>query len=184
MTDLVELARNGAICDAVIMSGDEDIRIGVQLAQSYGVRVHLIGLASRERNQARTLMQEADTTTIWTSTAVAEFLSVVARPEEDAPALTPKSPSIPFPDQADQLRGVAIGFTAQLSDSDLFGVQEELLREPNRVPWEHDRRLLRESAALLDRQLSEDERHLLRASFLDAVAGRLNPDSEAADASS
>ena len=184
VTDLVELARNGAICDAVIMSGDEDIRIGVQLAQSYGVRVHLIGLASLERNQARTLMQEADTTTIWTAIAAREFLSVVARPEEDAHNLMTELSSIPSPDQTEQLRGVAIGFAAQLSDADLVVVQEELLREPNRVPWEHDRRLLRESAGLLNRQLSEDERHSLRASFLNSVARRLDPDSKAPDAPS
>ena len=43
VTDLVELARNHAISDAVILSGDEDIRIGVQIAQSFGVRAHLTG---------------------------------------------------------------------------------------------------------------------------------------------
>ena len=39
VTDLVELSRNGAICDAVLLGGDEDLRIGVQIAQSFGVRV-------------------------------------------------------------------------------------------------------------------------------------------------
>jgi uncharacterized LabA/DUF88 family protein len=31
-TDLIELARNHAISDAVLLSGDEDLRIGVQIA--------------------------------------------------------------------------------------------------------------------------------------------------------
>ena len=44
VTDLVELARNRAISDAVLVSGDADVRIGVQIAQSFGVRVHLIGI--------------------------------------------------------------------------------------------------------------------------------------------
>ena len=44
VTDLVELARNQAITDVVLLSGDEDLRIGVQIAQSFGVRVHLIGI--------------------------------------------------------------------------------------------------------------------------------------------
>jgi uncharacterized LabA/DUF88 family protein len=44
VTDMIELARLGAICDAVILSGDEDIRVGVQIAQNYGVRVHLLGI--------------------------------------------------------------------------------------------------------------------------------------------
>ena len=62
VTDLVELARNHAISDAVVLSGDEDVRVGVQIAQSLGVRVHLIGIEPR-KNQSRSLAQEADTTT-------------------------------------------------------------------------------------------------------------------------
>lgn len=44
VTDMIELARLGAITDAVLMSGDEDVRIGVQIAQTFGVRVHLLGI--------------------------------------------------------------------------------------------------------------------------------------------
>ena len=33
VTDLMELARNKAISDAVVVTGDEDIRIAVQIAQ-------------------------------------------------------------------------------------------------------------------------------------------------------
>jgi len=36
VTDLVELARNRAVGDVVLVSGDEDVRIGVQLAQILG----------------------------------------------------------------------------------------------------------------------------------------------------
>ncbi len=35
VTDLIELARNRAITDALILSGDEDIKIGVQVAQTF-----------------------------------------------------------------------------------------------------------------------------------------------------
>ena len=44
VTDLIELARNQAISDALVLSGDEDIKIGVQVAQTFGVRVHLLGI--------------------------------------------------------------------------------------------------------------------------------------------
>ena len=44
VTDLIELARNQAITDALTLSGDEDIKIGVQVAQTYGVRIHLLGI--------------------------------------------------------------------------------------------------------------------------------------------
>ena len=36
VTDLIELARNHAISDAVLLAGDEELRIGVQIAQSLG----------------------------------------------------------------------------------------------------------------------------------------------------
>ena len=44
VTDLVELARNQAITDAILVSGDEDLRVGVEIAQSFGIRVHLLGI--------------------------------------------------------------------------------------------------------------------------------------------
>jgi uncharacterized LabA/DUF88 family protein len=52
VTDLIDLARNHAITDSVILSGDEDIRIGVQIAQSFGVRVHLIGIVPSRGSQS------------------------------------------------------------------------------------------------------------------------------------
>ena len=64
VTDLMELARNKAISDAVVVTGDEDIRIGVQIAQSHGVRVHLLGIggATNKGSQSLTLQTaEADT---------------------------------------------------------------------------------------------------------------------------
>ena len=76
VTDLVELARNGAITDVVMLSGDEDLRIGVQIAQSFGVRVHLIGIQPSRGSQSPTLLQESDTTTEWKRTNVDEFMAM------------------------------------------------------------------------------------------------------------
>ena len=76
VTDLMELARNRAISDAVLLSGDEDVRIGVQIAQSFGVRVHLIGIAPTHKNQSLALMQESDTTTEWDRSEMAGVLEI------------------------------------------------------------------------------------------------------------
>ena len=51
VTDLAELARNGAIVDAIVLSGDEDVRVGVQIAQTHGVRVHLLGIGPAGKSQ-------------------------------------------------------------------------------------------------------------------------------------
>jgi uncharacterized LabA/DUF88 family protein len=74
VTDLVELARNGSISDAILISGDEDIRIGIQIAQSFGVRVHLVGIHPARGSQSRTLRWEADTKFEWSASDARSFL--------------------------------------------------------------------------------------------------------------
>jgi hypothetical protein len=60
VTDLIDLARNKAVVDAVLLSGDEDLRVGVQIAQSFGLRVHLWGAGNTAQNVSRSLRMEAD----------------------------------------------------------------------------------------------------------------------------
>src|SRR5580704_9640346 len=60
---MIALARNRAISDAVLVSGDEDLRVGVQQAQEFGVRVHLVGIKPSRGSQSLFLLQEADTLT-------------------------------------------------------------------------------------------------------------------------
>jgi len=76
VTDLIELARLKSISDAILLSGDEDVRVGVQIAQNYGVRVNLIGIYPARGFQSPQLLQEADTTTEWGPEKIGQFLSV------------------------------------------------------------------------------------------------------------
>ena len=73
-TDLIELARNRAISDALILSGDEDIKIGVQVAQTFGVRVHLLGIKPARGSQSNSLMMEADTCHEWDENIVGGWM--------------------------------------------------------------------------------------------------------------
>jgi uncharacterized LabA/DUF88 family protein len=56
------LARERAIAEAFLLSGDEDLREGVTAAQDQGVRVTVVGIqpVSQHHNQSRELIQEAD----------------------------------------------------------------------------------------------------------------------------
>lgn len=81
VTDLVELARNGSLCDAVLVSGDEDVRVGVTLAQTFGVRVHLLGIEPARSSQSHQLRMEADTTSEWGSEIVSSFLGLEKQEE-------------------------------------------------------------------------------------------------------
>lgn len=64
VTDLVELATSRAICDALVVSGDADIAVGIELAMHRGVRVAVLGLEDTAlpipHNQSPEIVQLAD----------------------------------------------------------------------------------------------------------------------------
>jgi hypothetical protein len=74
VTDLIDLARNQAIADTYIVTGDGDMRIAVQIAQSFGVRVHLINLEPAGVSLNPQLRQEADTLHEISKVDVGKFL--------------------------------------------------------------------------------------------------------------
>ena len=167
VTDLVELARNHAISDAVLLSGDEDMRIGVQIAQSYGVRVHLIGIGAGQESQSRTLMQEADTRTEWSKDDVNDILML--RPDYEA-AYLPGSVDAPtgaIDSTKTLLDEVVKEFVASLLSEQLQQLAE--LDQGQPVPSEHDHKLLAISRSKLTRKLDWEERAYLRDHFKQAA---------------
>jgi len=94
VTDMIALARNRAVSDAVLVSGDEDIRVGVQQAQEFGVRVHLVGIKPSRGSQSQLLLQEADSTHEWATDEVSKFLACQPRPLASGPMVTtPMAPT-------------------------------------------------------------------------------------------
>lgn len=79
ITDLVALARNRALADAVLWSGDDDLRVAVEQAQELGVRVHLLGIEPARENQAAALVQAADGVRELSAAEVKGFLSLSTR---------------------------------------------------------------------------------------------------------
>jgi uncharacterized LabA/DUF88 family protein len=144
VTDLIELARNRAITDALLLSGDEDVRIGVVIAQSFGVRVHLLGIEAAKSSQSLLLLQEADTTSQWTATDVAKFLEVVKA--RAAPA--EKATSAPIA----SLERVAIAFASTL-DEDQINKFAEYRKVNKGVPSEFDGRLIAKARDEIGRDL-------------------------------
>lgn len=72
--DLTELSRNRAMADALLLSGDDDLRPAVELAQQQGVRLHLLGIPPARENQAASLVQAADTCRELSDAEVRSFL--------------------------------------------------------------------------------------------------------------
>ncbi len=83
---MVTLAQNGAMASCILLAGDEDLRVGVQLTQMQGVRVHLLGIRPAEASQSNLLRQEADTTHEWISSDVRPFLSRIQTFPQKLPA--------------------------------------------------------------------------------------------------
>lgn len=78
VSDLVTLAQNRSICDALLLSGDDDLRAGVEAAQALGVRVQLLGIPPARQNQAGALVQAADGVREFAESEVRDFLQLVA----------------------------------------------------------------------------------------------------------
>jgi uncharacterized LabA/DUF88 family protein len=73
--DMVGLAQNRAMADALLLTGDDDLRPAVETAQELGVRLHLLGITKARDNQAAALVQAADTSRELTDAEVRTFLS-------------------------------------------------------------------------------------------------------------
>ncbi len=170
VSDLITLARNGAIADAVLLTGDDDIRVGVQHAQEFGIRVHLLGIAPSRENQSGFLVQEADSLRELDLAEVQTFLTQVpatmdygATPQGERSA----SSHDLAPDVSDSLVTVARRIVDELSDEEREAVLAEA--QSGAVPPQVDRRLLIAGSQAMggDPLTSQQKRHV-RNAFLDA----------------
>lgn len=168
-SDLTNLARNRAISDALLLAGDEDLRVGVQQAQEHGIRVHLLGVEPRDPagNQSAALQREADTRRQLDATTLGRFLfrreyagSLVAEPETAAM-------EVDMAHHLARLQELANEYAATLD----AGQREIILALPERTPLPHelDRELLLRASELLGRKLEETEKRMLRGALRAAV---------------
>jgi len=189
VTDLIDLARNQSICDATVVTADTDVRIAVQIAQTFGVRVHLIGLEPSRVSQSPSLRQEADTVQEIVRPDVAKFLKVLTPvPPKPAVALPPAAviatgpaaviatgPAAVAVPKASATQVVPVKTIEQVIDeaiqqtlapphSDIPALKVALTASTG-VPTEYDRRLLGTCRTLLQRDLTGDERREMRSLF-------------------
>ena len=173
VTDLIELARNHAISDAVLLSGDEDLRIGVQIAQSFGVRVHLLGIEPSRGNQSNFLREEADTTSEWGKEDIQEILSVKS---VRSPSSETSSKHVGNADSdaenSNLLNDVAMQAVNSINENELPSVAEQLTQSPGLIPHDYDSRLLVEAGKKLGRDLAQPESRRIRDKFRELIKAR------------
>ncbi|MFC4333731.1 NYN domain-containing protein [Salininema proteolyticum] len=120
-TDLEQLARHRAIHEAVLLAGDEDMVPAVEIAQAYGVRIHLWGVEPLyATNQSERLVWESDTKDMLTPDELKPFFTraghspaaVAAHKIAGAPMAEP-TPKVPSPAAVfGQRESVAVTMTA------------------------------------------------------------------------
>jgi uncharacterized LabA/DUF88 family protein len=166
VTDMIALARNRAMADAVLLSGDEDLRVGVQQAQDLGVRVHLLGIKPSRGSQSSFLIQEADTTHEWDESVIAPFLNRrSATRTHDVPPTMQMVSSVPTePAIAVDIEAVIHRVVAEIEESDIAAVADTLA-STKMVPPEQDRALLARCRARIGRDLDSSEKKYARARF-------------------
>jgi hypothetical protein len=99
LLDLTTLARERAIANALVVSGDEDIREGIAVAQSLGVRVTLgaVALPEGRPSLATTLIHEADDQLRIEADFLRRYVQVPAAGGEAAAAPGPVAPVMAMP---------------------------------------------------------------------------------------
>lgn len=171
VTDLIELARNRAITSALLVSGDEDIRVGVQIAQTFGVQLHLLGIKPARGSQSPDLIREADTHTEWDETVVADLMTIRQPLEVQLPPVA--SPPVANaqamqPSAMDLSSAVKICIDDTIDSLDQISLDSALRAfkvNPSSVPPELDRPALGRLRSILKRELSDEERKQYRAQF-------------------
>lgn len=178
VTDLVDLARNRSISDAILISGDGDIRIGVQIAQSHGVRVHLVGVEPAKDNQSPELRAEADTLTTLDESHLRQVMEAnvaVAQPTSSKP-VSERLPLAKIAEPARPITGIDFQTAVTLiateilaSEVDLSGRLAAIDAQSGNVPADIDRPALSRLGQLLGRTATYRERALFRDEIVRAI---------------
>lgn len=188
VTDIIDLARNRAIADAVVVTGDEDLRIAFQVAQSFGVRVHILAAGDPTRNVSPALQMEADSV----SALDAEWFKAHLELPTHSPAVALECK--PAPDstgtmvsqesaatvstQSAIIKGADLDTAASVVSAELLsGIGSEQLAKlmthvttTRQIPPEYDRPFIAKvSAALAGRRLDGAEMRHIRGLFISAA---------------
>lgn len=181
--DLFELASEGIISDALIVTGDGDLSVGVEFAQRRGVRVAILGIedipngVSPNRHQALTFL--ADAVLTMGSAEINKYFSytpavAAPAPTQPGPAAVPApaAPAVAAPAPAPATAAAAVidkagldAIAKTVASGILPANLPATLNKAGGIVSDTDKQLLAEGRKVLGRALSTDERNYLRIAF-------------------
>jgi len=178
VTDMITLARNKSMSDAILLSGDEDLRVGVQQAQEFGIRVHLVGIDSHssdpsKKSQSQFLLQESDSTQMWGLTDISHFL-LSRPPKPGLSKIDPKATDLkPIPPDPEAIAAVAT--LAEIAKRASAEVEPALIEailknyeSTKQIPADTDRPLLGKAKRLFG-ILNPSQKNQIRQDFVAAL---------------
>lgn len=166
--DLLTLARERSVCEAFLVSGDEDLREAVASAQDLGVRVHLIGIPSiRGSNRSEELTWEVDEVHVLDHSMVERFVEPLA----ERPSSEPTDTTIDEPSTEQRVAEAAADFGRAWREAALPDELDTLRAHYPRIPGTLDRELLTavEQSVALRLRRNEPQRQAARTAFWDAI---------------
>lgn len=174
ITDLIDLARNVAVADVVLISGDEDLRVGVSIAQGYGVRVHLLGIGDVVHNTSPRLLMESD----GQISADQAWINNVLELRPGAAQLPSAGATAPglnaITSQAVNIQAIAEQAIKELlaarTPDELLALKSILAIPKSSIPPEYDGKLLARIGANLGRKLDQPEISMIRKLFRQVVS--------------
>jgi hypothetical protein len=148
------------------------------VAQTFGVRVHLLGISGPGGEaQSKLLVREADTWTRWSGEDVAAFLSLRETAPPAPPSVAESEPNGSPRETLDaeaSVRATAKRFLADLQQADLLDIKT-VYDATHKIPYQFDKRLLATARTDLGRDLDVAESRALRTFFLRDLRERLQP---------
>lgn len=172
IADLIGLAQNHGITEALILSGDGDLAPGVAAAQTLGVRVHRLEMGGAEASSPA-LRAEVDRNVLWARADVESFITpspLRFDSEEDdgqtafgigtQPPADENREAVSRGERGESiLHAVAERFVREMEEQ---GTAESLLNLAA-IPAEIDKRLLFSARTMFGRKLSQAEKVALRS---------------------
>lgn len=183
--DLFELASNKAICDALVITGDGDLAVGVEFAQRRGVRVGLMSVEDPDSgvlpNRHPELLYLADRQVSMNRKAVERLFRYQAdnaASTASSVATTKRAAVAPGTAKIEPASPAAAALPDAVSHvlADLEGdALTSVLMTSGGVEPSIDRLLLAKARELLGRRLQDDERKEIRKKFIAEVKAKQSP---------
>lgn len=178
VTDLIEIARNRAISDAILVSGDEDLRIAVQFAQAFGVRVHILAVGDANKNVSLALKMEADSLETLDSAWLNKHIKITGPAPlaaTSAPVTTTQPTKVVSSNTLNTLDQSALHICKELLDmvdADTLADLNAHLSTSTTIPPEFDGKLIAMTAHAVGRRLTSEEMRKIRGLFVISLRSR------------